>query len=176
MLNKNSRSQSESVIVLYETPEARDHLLTLAGLHGEHLTEEDARTWMPVESIESGGAGEAFFRRAVSANAAVFVGSCKGDFSPALKLWMERWAAKRDRHEGVLIGVFHDRRPMDMSSVKELHLRHIARTAGLDYLSELASRPAEVPDSIDSFTERAGKMTSVLNCILSTRIPPTLPG
>ncbi|HLX72340.1 MAG TPA: hypothetical protein VKV04_22200, partial [Verrucomicrobiae bacterium] len=60
---------------------------------------------------------------------------------------------------------------------REIYLRHIAHRAGMDFLSHAAPTAAKaIPDSLDSFSKRAGQMTSVLDNILHTRprTPPAL--
>jgi hypothetical protein len=57
-----------------------------------------------------------------------------------------------------------------VASVREIYLRHAARRAGMDYLSHAApTLRRAMPDSLDSFSERAGRVTSVLDGILQTR-------
>jgi hypothetical protein len=67
--------------------------------------------------------------------------------------------------------------PHEMASFREIYLRHIARRAGMDYLSRGAPTATKaIPDSIDSFSERAGRVTSVLANILHKHphAPPRL--
>jgi hypothetical protein len=83
-------------------------------------------------------------------------------------LWIEDWLNKRGEHEGALVGLLdYDDGPQHVATFREIYLRHVARRAGMDYLSHAppTTRRA-IPDSIDSFSERAGRMTSVLDDIL----------
>jgi hypothetical protein len=133
---------------------------------------ENSAHWMSFSDIARPAPGDAFFQKLLTADLIVFAASCEGDFGLEFKSWLDRWAARRKDREGTVAGIFHDRTALDISSKKEVYLRHIAHRAGLDYLSRLplhASRT--VPHSLDNFTERAGQITSVLDHILNTKIP-----
>ena len=56
---------------------------------------------------------------------------------------------------------------------KHHYLRHAAHHGAMDYLTEVPqdiSRP--IPDSLDSYTERADQVTSLLDNILHQQAPP----
>ena len=90
---------------------------------------------------------------------------------------MERWICQRSEREGALVGlVLADRhsRPGEIACLKEIYLRHAAHRAGMDYLSQVPPvLPKAMPDSLDMYRERAGQVTSVLDEILRTGLPPS---
>jgi hypothetical protein len=116
-------------------------------------------------------------RRAVEADLVVFALEPGGDLPHSTKLWIDSWLGKRSEHEGAIIGLTESTGPGDMASLKEIYLRHVAHRAGMDYLSHASpTAPRAIPNSIDSFSERAGRMTAVLDEILRARPvqPPML--
>jgi hypothetical protein len=173
ILDSIAKSSAGNWGVLYETPEARERLLTQFDQGGRSAySAESSAQWMPFSDIAKPGLSEAFFQKLLEADLIIFAASGEGDFKPEFKSWLDRWAVKRKSREGALAGIFNDRKAMDVSSKKEVYLRHVAHRAGLDYLSRLPSHASRiVPNSLDNFNERAGQMTSVLDHILNTRFP-----
>ena len=95
----------------------------------------------------------------------------------AWKLWIERWLGKRREREGAIVGLVSGQTaPCATAGLKEIYLRHIAHRAGMDYLSRTTpTAPFAMPDSLDSFCNRARQVTSVLDDILRTRFIPPIP-
>ena len=167
MPNNSPIPDGEGAVVIYESPEARQHLLQLMNQHKE-LARNAAGEWVLLGSLRAADDSR-WFRRSLNAECIIIAASCRGDFDDEFKRWLDRLASKRAGKEGTLIGLFHDRCAWDVASLKELHLPQVARTAGLDYLCRIPANATSVPDSIDTFSERAGQRTSVLDSILSTR-------
>lgn len=172
--------QTSRVVVVYENAATREQALSFC----EHLAREsivgaplDPR-WFSFASLanEPQYASEAA-EVAATADVIVFSFTSAGDFPEELKAWIERALGKRTKREGALAGLVIDR-PRDAiegACVKEIYLRHAAHRAWMDYLSqENPTTGRAIPDSIDSFNERAGQVTSVLDQILQTH-PPTPP-
>ncbi len=103
--------------------------------------------------------------KAAYADYVVFASACEGDLPRELKIWIEGWLTKRGEREGTLVGLMEQHtRPFEIASLKEIYLRHVAHRAGLDYLSHVPSRKSKaLPNSLDSYQERARQMTSVLD-------------
>jgi hypothetical protein len=114
---------------------------------------------------------------ALTAHIVVFVASSTGDFPQELKLWIEGWVTQRGDREGAIVGlVSNPAAPGEIASLKEIYLRQVARRAGMDYCSQIPSGPPRImPDSIDWYGERARQVTSVLDEILRSGPPPSLP-
>lgn len=115
--------------------------------------------------------------RAAGADLIVFAMTGSGDLPQEIKLWIEEWLGKRTAHEGALVGLVEtESGPCPIACLKEIYLRHVAHRAGMDYLShEPPTAQKAIPDSLDSFNQRAGQMTTVLDEILHTHSRPTLP-
>ena len=116
-------------------------------------------------------------RCAATAQVILFALSSPGDLPAEVKSWIESWLHRREAREGTLVGLILDRPALrGTSSVAELYLRHTARRAGMDYLSQLPRTfGRSIPDSLESYGKRAGYVTSVLHEILDARQLPTPP-
>ena len=173
--------KARSVVVLYESVAAREH----AARFCDQLTEQPSaksnlksNCWSFASLGDSAPAGEAA-GRAKKADLIIFAFTSGGDLPPEVKLWTETWLGKRHELEGALVGLVVDRgaNPCEMACLKEVYLRHLARRAGMDYLSQMPPTMAKaMPDSLDSFDQRARQVTSVLAEILRShfRPPPLL--
>ena len=60
---------------------------------------------------------------------------------------------------------------------KYIYLRTVAHNAGMDYLTQIPQTISSrgIPDSLDSYSKRAGHVTSVLDDILRQKAPPPPP-
>jgi hypothetical protein len=169
----------KKVIVVYENPLAREYAADVCAQFVGMPAESDKLRWIDCRAVEfqpwTSGMDDA-----KNADVIVFAMTSEGDFTPGLKLWIDRWLAKRNENEGTLAGIFCDTgatAPLIMSR-KEIYLRHVAHRAGMDYLSHLPQRfrrTRAIPESLDDFNARARQMTSVLDEILHTHIRPSGP-
>lgn len=162
-----------SAVVIFETNAARDALLQCSSYRLADFTDDSM--WYSLAEIKGSNADKAL-RDSLSASLVIVAASANGDFPVEFKLWIERWSAKRSDRQGALVAMFYDRKLADLASVKELYLRQAAQAAGIEFRRDIPQTfAATVPDSLDSFTDRAGQMTSVLTGILSQRttsVPP----
>lgn len=167
-------------MVMYETPAIREHAVRFC----ERLSEEkdcapvSEVNWWSFHLLSHAITAEDAARKAAGADVVVFAMRAKGDVPDEIKWWIEAWLNKRGEREGALVGLLaREEARYDVAPFREIYLRNIALRAGMDYLSHAAPTiPKAIPDSLDSFSERAGQMTSVLDKILHTRpnTPPTL--
>jgi len=167
------------IIVVYENSAAREHAIRssheLAGaLSAEAGFHVD---WWSFDSLCDSAFGSGAASRAAAADLLIFAITPAGDLPQEIKSWMERWICQRSEREGALVGlVLADRhsRPGEIACLKEIYLRHAAHRAGMDYLSQVPpALPKAMPDSLDMYRERAGQVTSVLDEILRTGLPPS---
>jgi len=174
--------EARRVIVVYESTTAREGAAHFCGeLAGQYSNEPEFHIeWWPFTLVaEAGQCGE-LAGKAAGADFVVFAVSPQGDLPRELKLWIEDWLAKRGEREGTLVGLMEQHpSPFEIASLKEIYLRHVAHRAGLDYLSHVPPRKSKtLPDSLDSYQQRAGQITSVLDEILhsppSSTPPPAL--
>jgi hypothetical protein len=172
--------KAKCVVVVYETPAIREH----AARFCERLAQERESiakaemNWWSFRLLGHSIAGGDAAQKAALADVVIFAMNADGDLPEEIKLWIENWLNKRGEREGALVGLLaREERSHDVPPFREIYLRHIARRAGMDFLSHSAPTAARaIPDSLDSFSERAGQMTSVLDNILHTQLrnPPAL--
>jgi len=168
---RSTTGETNHVVVVYENSATRAEALRFC----EHL-DKDHRAdssfdiqWFSFASLTDDESASGAAATAANADLIVFSFTCEGDFPTEVKFWIERWLGKRTRREGALAGLATDRprNAVEVACLREIYLRHTAHRAGMDYLSQDNPTIGRViPDSIDSFNERAGQMTSVLDQIL----------
>ena len=97
-----------------------------------------------------------------------------GEFPLSVKNWMESWVDKRGDREGILAGLTDPAAvAIGREGEKHAYLRRFARRAALDYLTQIPqSFSLSIPESLESYTERAALVTSVLDEILHHPTPP----
>lgn len=129
--------------------------------------------WWSFSALGTPAAAWKAAEEAAAANTIIFSLTPAGDLPAEVKAWIERWVSKRRNCEGSLVGLVE--RPggaAGVASLKEVFLRHTAHRAGMDYLShEWKVAFESMPDSPDSYNQRAAQRTSVLDEILR-RLPP----
>jgi hypothetical protein len=165
------------VVVVYEEPAIRERAMRFCErLADEQKSPEMDMEWWSFALLSEPSRAHDAVEKATRADVVVFAMEARGDLPTEIKLWIEKWLNKRGEREGALVGLLGRREGIqEMASFREIYLRHVARRAGMDYLSHAApTLRRAIPDSIDSFSERAGQMTSVLDSILQKH-PHTSP-
>jgi hypothetical protein len=96
------------------------------------------------------------------------------DFPAPVKAWIESWLNRRGDREGMLAGLMDPGAVLSGREAQKHHyLRQVARRAAMDYLTQLPQNIwHSIPESLDSYTERAAHVTSVLDEILHQHAPP----
>jgi hypothetical protein len=170
---------SRCVVVIYENPAIREHAVRFCErLAEEHKSSTVEMNWWSFQFLSRPELASEAVQKAARAEVVVFAMEAAGDLPQEIKLWMERWLNKRGEREGALVGLLNrEEGAHEMVSFREMYLRHAARRASMDYLSQsVPTAMRAMPDSIDSFCERAGRKTSVMDAILQKRphSPPRL--
>jgi hypothetical protein len=96
------------------------------------------------------------------------------DFPAPVKGWIEGWLTRRGNREGILAGLVD---PGAGSSGrrawKHHYLRQVAHRGAMDYLTQVPQNIwHSIPESLDSYTQRAAQVSSVLDEILHHEAPP----
>jgi hypothetical protein len=168
------------VVVVYEDTAIREHAVQFCErLAGEQKSPMLETSWWSFHVLSHSALAGGTAQKAADADVVVFAMDAGGDLPDEIKLWIEKWLNKRGEREGALVGLLNrdDDGRLNVAPFREIYLRHIARRAGMDYLSHSAPTATKaIPDSIDSFSERAGRVTSLLDGILQKRphAPPRL--
>jgi hypothetical protein len=133
--------------------------------------------WWSFDHLQTVDSAREAADKAARADLIVFAASREGDFPVAVKAWIEVWLGQRGDREGKLVALLD---PKGIGEGKEgrrhQHLRNAAHHAAMDYLTEVPEDISlEISESLDSYTERAGQVTSLLDDILRRQPqPPTL--
>jgi hypothetical protein len=167
--NQNEVRIPKCVVVVYEAPAIRERAVHFC----ERLAIEQKSTdidmdWWSFTLLSHPTMAHNAMEKAANADVVVFAMDARGDLPEEIKLWIEKWLNKRGEREGALVGLLGNEEGIhDLATFREMYLRHAARRAGMDYLSHAApTLRRAIPDSIDSFSKRAGQVTSVLDSIL----------
>ena len=135
--------------------------------------------WVQFNALAQDDGARELAQCACAADLVVFAARRAGEWPDEIKRWIENWIPERGEREGAIVGILMSDAPsgpVEIASLKEIYLRNAAHRAGMDYLSEMPlSAVRAIPDSLDSYSARAGQITSFLAEILkSASQQPTL--
>jgi len=78
--------------------------------------------------------------------------------------------------QATLVGLLDPGAIKGTTDEKHLYLRNVAHHAGMDYLTKMPENISRgIPDSLDSYSQRAQRVTSVLDEILRKQPVPQQP-
>jgi hypothetical protein len=180
LTNKDStRLESKSawsVVVAYENSAARERAVGFCDqLVGRFWTQAELDiSWCPFTSLEEAAGASEASRRTAHAELVIVAATPEGDLSAPVKAWIESSLGQRGEREGVLVGLTGSADgPHVEEGPKHLFLRRAAHLAGMDYLTQVPSDMSRtMPDSLESYTERADQVTGLLDGILRQQAPP----
>ena len=170
---------SWSVVIVYEDVSTREEAVRFSDdLVGRFWADyEFDFGWWAVQDLDQADKGTNAAAKAIKADLLVFALQPDGSMPDAVLAWIEDWIRLRGDHEGALVGLLDPAAaPSGTTTERYLYLRSLAHRAGMDYLiqcPENMRRP--IPDSLDSYAERAGQKTSVLDDIIRRPSGPILP-
>jgi hypothetical protein len=168
----------QSVVVVYEDTPAREAAVAFCDELTKRFWEScdfDLGWWSFGELLRT-DSGHAATALAVEADMVVFATHPEGEFSEPIRAWMEGWLLRRGDREGALVAVVGPSALHGRPAEKCLLLRSAAHRAGMDYLTQVPQGLRfSTPDSLESYSERADQVTSVIDEILRAPAPvPTL--
>jgi len=168
-----------SVVILFEEAQAREKAVKFCDQLVERFWAEREfnLTWLPFSALSDPDSAREAHVKAYSADMIVFATRPEIPVPPAVTDWVARCLANRRNREGTLAAVIDSGPVLQVrNSENDAWLRNLAHRAGMDYLTEVPQnidRP--IPDSLDSYSERARYVTSLLHEILHQPAhPPTL--
>jgi hypothetical protein len=167
-----------SVVVVYEEAAARQRAVDFCDLLVERFWAKCGfqLTWWPFELLEQRPSAVEAAEKARDADLIVFAADPEGELPISIRAWMESWVSRRGEREGALVAVLCPQTGSNLEAAnRHIYLRTIAHRAGMDYLTEMPSNLFRcMPDSLESFAERACQVTSVLDEILHQQPKPQL--
>jgi hypothetical protein len=165
-----------SVVVVYEDTAARERAVTFCDqLVGRFWDKcEFDVSWWSFTLLNQEPANEEAAQKASQADVIVFAATPEGDFPQLVKAWVDTWLSQRSDREGMLVGLLEQAAGADdREGPKHHYLRKAAHHGAMDYLTKVLPDTAlSIPESLDSYTERAEQVTSLLNDILHQPPPP----
>jgi hypothetical protein len=169
-----------SVVILYEDAQTREKAVKFCDQLVERFWAncEFRLTWMDFSALHDPNAARDAHAKARGADVIVFATRPEGPVPGVVTDWVERCLANRTDREGTLAGLIESSTILTgWAAEKHAWLRSVAHRAGMDYLTDVPHDIAKpIPDSLESFSERAQQVTSVLDEILHKPIhPPSLP-
>jgi hypothetical protein len=166
-----------SVVVVYEDVAARERAVNFCDLLVKRFWArfEFNLSWWSLEELHGGYSAQEAARKAVDADLIVAATKPDEGMPRPLRDWMEGWLGRRRSHEGSLVGLGELKAGVSgVSAEKYVYLRNAAHRGGMDYLTEIPQSISSrsIPDSLDSYNQRADKVTSVMDGILHRKTPP----
>ena len=131
-------------------------------------------SWWPFTQLEQVESAEAAADKAALADIIVVAANPEGDFPLPVKAWVETWLNQRGDREGILVGLLEPTgSDTNREGRKHHYLLNAAHHGAMDYLTDMPQDISRsIPDSLDSYTERADQVTHLLDNIMHQQAPP----
>jgi len=167
--------KNRSVFVIYEDESARAAAVSFCDQLIERFWTRCGFdiAWASFEELKDVARAQVAVEQAASADAIVFSSEPFGWLPAEVRQWAELWVAKRGEREGIFIGLGDSDQGVETSN-KFTWVRGIARRAGCDYLTHAPERLDTIPEGLESYSQRASTVTSVLDEILRNHPLPKL--
>jgi len=175
--NKSSDARVKaSVAVVYEDSQCRDEAMKFCDILVQRfwITYGFEISWSSFSELQQPIVCANSAEKAARAALIVFATRPQGKLPIDVVLWIQKWSSKRAEREGALVGLLDPGALNGMTDEKHLYLRNVAHHAGMDYLTKMPENISRgIPDSLDSYSQRAQRVTSVLSEILRKQpVPP----
>lgn len=165
-----------SIVVVYEDAAARERAVAFCDqLVSRYWAElEFNLSWWSFAGLEDAGSAKDAAEKAVCADLVAIAAEPEGDFPQPVKSWVETWLTQRGDREGMLVGLLElVAGTGSLEGQKHHYLRHAAHHGAMDYLTHVPQDISlSIPESLDSYTQRADQVTSLLDDILRQQAPP----
>jgi hypothetical protein len=158
-----------SVVVVYDNAAAREQAVDFCDQLVKRFwaSFEFDVNWWSFSLLQEGPVATEAAEKAAQADLLILSSAQQEDFPAPVKDWIENWLSRRGQREGILAGL------MDAETRKHHYLRQVAHRGELDYLTQLPLGIwHSIPESLESYTERAAQVSGVLDEILHRRVPP----
>lgn len=161
-----------SVVVFHEDAPMRDLAVTFCDGLVERFWarcgfEVD---WISFQNLADSDLARVAGEKAARADMIVFAAQPGRELPLDLRAWVQSWVHQRQAREGSLVGLCGS---AETACEPHFYLRHLAHHAGLDYLTQLPTHLAQIPETLEYCPQRADEKTAVLDSILRHTPPPT---
>ncbi len=178
-IEQNTRLEARtawSVVVVYEDAAAREQAVDFCDQLVKRFWvrfEMDVN-WWSFDLLRNEMTAEAAAEKAAHADLVVLCSPRQEDFPAWVKGWIESWLIRRADREGILAGLLDPGvASSNPEAPKHHYLRQVAHRGAMDYLTRLPQSISRlIPESLDSYSQRAGQVSSVLDEILHRQAPP----
>ena len=159
-----------SVIVLFEDAQIREKAVQFCDQLVKRFWTgcEIKMDWLEFAALANPNAARDAHAKARSADVIVFATRPEGPVPAVVIEWVETCLANRTDREGTLTGLIDSGANLTgWAAEKHAWLRSVVYRAGMDYLTGVSQEiNTQIPDSLESFSECAWQVTSVLDEIL----------
>lgn len=163
------------LVVAYEDTPTRNRALLLYDRLSEQLADDyDFQcTWWKFDHLCSHTLREQAADAAGAANMVIMSLRSGLMLPPMAKIWIDTWLSRKEIRKSALVGLIGERQQSDPATPPVVtYLERIARKAKMDFFVhrfEAAMQREEY--SLDTITERARKVTPLMQGILDYRLP-----
>jgi hypothetical protein len=163
---------TRSITVVYQNASSRDKAVDFCDrmINQFWAQCEFEVGWWPFEMLDQPRSAKEAMEKAATADLIVFSCERECEMPRHVGAWIESWVSRRGDREGSLA---HLCDPEQGATEKDVYLRAVAHRAGMDYLTGVPQELAHcIPDSLESYSERASHVTGVLEGILKHHLTP----
>ena len=173
--NRPETREKAGVVVIFEDDATRTEAVKFCDelVHRFWTQYGFEMTWWSFTPLAEARTARDAARKASEADLIVFAVEPDGEIPWEVKGWIENWLSERGDREGALVGLLDPGADsIAVTTDKYVYLREVAHRAGMDYLTQMPQNISRcIPDSLESYSDRADRVTSVLDEILH-HVPP----
>lgn len=164
------------MVVVFEDATTRGQAVEVC----DHLVErfwtdcDLAVSWLSCEMLGEPALARDALQKAAEADLLIFAVGSQEEVPLPVREWIETWLSLRGEREGALMDLFgKETEAEEAPAARHGYLRRVAHRGGMDYLSrEPQMLSLSFSDSLDWYSARAERVSSVLDEILHTRGAP----
>jgi hypothetical protein len=165
-----------SVVVVYEDAAAREQAVDFCDQLVKRFWArfEFDVNWWSFGLLQNEATATEAAEKAAQADLVILSSLRQEDLPARVKGWLEAWLCRRGDREGILAGLTGPGDPGSGQDAKKHHyLRQVAHRGAMDYLTQVPQNIWHcIPESLDSYTQRAAQVSHVLDEILHQHTPP----
>jgi hypothetical protein len=165
-----------SVVVVYEDAAAREQAVDFCDQLVKRFWArfEFQVNWWAFGLLQSEPTATEAAEKAAQADLVILSTLRQEDFPARVKGWIESWLCRRGDREGFLVGLMERGDVLSGQEAQKHHyLRQAAHRGAMDYLTQVPQDISHaMPESLESCSQRAAHVSSVLDEILRQQAPP----